>query len=639
MNRQHVIALAAGLPAIAVFVAFGVIEGGHPPTVWYPAAIILLALLAAVLLGTGSVLVPVPLAVATLCLAAFTLWGFATILWADERAVALDGSAKTLLYLAAFALFACLPWRRWSATVALSAFVLATAVVTSAIFLLPNVDDFSSRPFLFGRLADPVGYPNGNAALLLSAFWPAVVLASRRELPGVLRAFLVAAAGGLLELVVATQSRGAAVAALATLLFVVALLPGRVRLLVTLAPVVAVTGIMSSLLIRLGDLSLDDRELREAVADARGGYLLSLGVLFAIGLVLAFGDSWFRRVLPRRSRAFALAVLLALTAAASGVALARIDDVRDVIETSRFSDQQVDGGRLELWRVGLQEFRRHPFIGIGVDNFAVPYTRERRSDDEEPIYPHSLLVRIPSQTGIVGTLLFAGFLTGAALAAFRAARPDSATAAVVLAATLPAVGWAIQGSLDWFWELPALAAPAFAFLALAGRVAVADSPGMVLRGRALQVVAGACVVAMVLLLPLWLSARNVEIAGREWSRDPARALSRLDLAARLNPLSDTPAVTAGAIASRRRDFRSMAAFYAESLERNPYSWYAHLQLAVADSQTGRQRAALQSIRRARELNPLEPVLVNVERQLEQGRRPDPRALDRYFIEQAGDLIR
>ena len=31
--------------------------------------------------------------------------------------------------------------------------------------------------------------------------------------------------------------------------------------------------------------------------------------------------------------------------------------------------------------------------------------------------------------------------------------------------------WAVHGSVDWFWELPALAAPAFAWLGLAGGLA------------------------------------------------------------------------------------------------------------------------------------------------------------------------
>jgi hypothetical protein len=39
------------------------------------------------------------------------------------------------------------------------------------------------------------------------------------------------------------------------------------------------------------------------------------------------------------------------------------------------------------------------------------------------------------------------------------------------------------------------------------------------------------------------------------------------------------------------------------------------------------------------LNPIERLLIDVERQLREGRRPDPRAIDRHFLRHAGGLIR
>ena len=68
--------------------------------------------------------------------------------------------------------------------------------------------------------------------------------------------------------------------------------------------------------------------------------------------------------------------------------------------------------RYDFWRVALLEFKRHPVQGIGPNNFLVPYLEERRSS-EEPIYPHSILLGLLSQTGLIGTALFIGFLTSA----------------------------------------------------------------------------------------------------------------------------------------------------------------------------------------------------------------------------------
>jgi O-antigen ligase len=73
----------------------------------------------------------------------------------------------------------------------------------------------------------------------------------------------------------------------------------------------------------------------------------------------------------------------------------------------------LDGrSRDEFWSVALQEFAQQPLGGIGAGNFAAAYVRERKSF-EEPADPHSLPVRILSQTGIVGAALFLGFLAAA----------------------------------------------------------------------------------------------------------------------------------------------------------------------------------------------------------------------------------
>ena len=72
-----------------------------------------------------------PLAAGVLALAAlaaFTVWSFLSITWADARGDAWDGANRTLLYLLVFALFAALPWKAAEASILLGAFALATAV-------------------------------------------------------------------------------------------------------------------------------------------------------------------------------------------------------------------------------------------------------------------------------------------------------------------------------------------------------------------------------------------------------------------------------------------------------------------------------------------------------------------------------
>src|SRR6185437_10010781 len=108
------------------------------------------------------------------------------------------------------------------------------------------------------------------------------------------------------------------------------------------------------------------------------------------------------------------------------------------------------------------------------------YYLTMRRTGEEPSWTHSLELRLLAHTGIVGFLLFGGFLVAAASAAARTRRRGDADARLLAAALLmPLVVWLIHGSLDWFWEVPALSGPALGFLGAAGGL-----------GTALGVVAG-----------------------------------------------------------------------------------------------------------------------------------------------------
>ena len=138
-------------------------------------------------------------------------------------------------------------------------------------------------------------------------------------------------------------------------------------------------------------------------------------------------------------------------------------------------------------RVALLEFRRHPLAGVGVDNFAESYVRDRRSR-EEPLYPHSLELGVLEQTGIVGGLLFAGFVVAAGIAVLRGVGrgPDLAGGAA-RAGVVAALYVAIHGSGDWLWEFPALAATSLAWVGLAASRPPAEAPAAPRANRLLSV--------------------------------------------------------------------------------------------------------------------------------------------------------
>src|SRR6185436_10711390 len=135
-------------------------------------------------------------------------------------------------------------------------------------------------------------------------------------------------------------------------------------------------------------------------------------------------------------------------------------------DTSYFS-AGVGGNRYDFWRVAWNEFKAHPVAGVGVDNFQLDYLRDRRSI-EEPLYPHSVELRLLSETGVVGAALFLAFVACVVAALRRLRRFPPDRRALAGGAVAVVVYFVIHGSIDWFWEIPA--AGGLAILALGGAV-------------------------------------------------------------------------------------------------------------------------------------------------------------------------
>ena len=70
----------------------------------------------------------------------------------------------------------------------------------------------AGHPLLGGRLDFPVTYWNGQAAIALVAFWPAIALAAERKLHPSFRAVALGGATAMLALWIGTQSKGGGVA-------------------------------------------------------------------------------------------------------------------------------------------------------------------------------------------------------------------------------------------------------------------------------------------------------------------------------------------------------------------------------------------------------------------------------------------
>jgi hypothetical protein len=245
-------------------------------------------------------------------------------------------------------------------------------------------------------------------------------------------------------------------------------------------------------------------------------------------------------------------------------------------------------------------------------------------------------------TGIVGALLFAAFIVLAFVAAIRARRRGPPLGRVIVAAAmLPVVEWLIHGSIDWFWEMPALSGPALGFLAVAGslsvrRTSTADedaparqptddavpAPRRRDAARPLVVALGvlaAGAAAVVLVFP-YLSVREVSTASDIQSSNPQGALHDLSIAADLNPLDSDPDRLAGAIALRTGQYQVALQRFDRSIAREPGGWFSWLGAGLAASELGDRRRARHDYQAAHALYRKQPVIDAALKRVD-GRRP------------------
>ena len=631
--------LVPGLIVVALLLVWAVHDGGYDADTWYWGALVMLGLLTAITVGRGvrSVRISRSGQVALLAFALYVAWSYLSISWAQSPGDALEGSNRALLYLLVFANMLVLPWTARSALIALLTFVVGVGVIALVLLVrLASADNVASL-VIGGRLAAPTGYFNSTAALFTIEALTAIVLASRRELPGLLRGVLIGLACAGLQLSVIVQSRGWLFTLPLVALVVIVLVPDRLRVAAAaVIPVAATVGPIHRLL-HVYQAGASEATLNHAAALAGHSALLLCGMAIVAATLIAWGESLLpaRPPNPARRRLLGIVVVAATVAAVAvgGAAATHRHPVRFVVRQwdgfshtqtastgSHFTD--VGSGRYDFWRVALDAFLAHPIGGLGQDNFD-DYYMPRRRTSEEPAWTHSLELRLLAHTGLVGFVLFFTFLVAAIAAALRGRRhPTSEFARWVGAAALvPLIVWVIHGSVDWFWEIPALSGPALGFLAMAGALARPQVPALqgedvrstlrahrALRRGALPVGGLAVLAAVVVLGFPYLSVREVSEASNLRARDPAQALSDLSTAADLNPLSSDPGRLGGTIALSTGDYANAQARFDQSIKREPGGWYAWLGAGLAASGLGERSVARHDYEVAASINKQEPVI-------------------------------
>ena len=641
------------LPAVAAaaVLLFLTVRGDESiPVTWQVCNIFLLALLALCLVTVPAAGSPSRVTVAAAgLLGAYALWSYLSIAWAGQKADAWDGANRTALYAIVFCIFALWPLGRRGATLIVAGFGAAIGLLACVALAKAAVADDPGNLFFNGRLGWPIQYPNATVALWFIGFWPCVMLGVRREVHPLLRGAFLALAVVLAETGLLGQSRGWLAALPFVVVFFLVISPGRVRLTWALVAVGVATLIVGGSVLDVLDAIGDGQSGAGEIDTAVGGIVAVALLVGALGAVAGYLD---RRVqVPastgRRVGAAMVAVALALSVTGCGAFVASqgnpVSWADERWEEFKAGKQPTAGGgdrftqtlgssRYDFWRVALDGFEREPIVGIGADNYRHDYQRSGDSG-EEPYYPHSMVLRTLGQTGLIGAAILLAAIACALVAGLRAIRERSGLASAVAAGALTSFAYfLVHGSIDWFWELPALGGPAFA---LAG-VAAGLRPRRAIHPRdprardplargGLPLVAAVLGVGLLLasFAPPMLSAYSTKRARDIVNEDPARAGEALDLfdrAAGLNPHSTIPRLFSASTVIALGQPQLAAPYYRDAIDRDPADQYSHLALGALESTAGHRAAAERLLREAVALKPRDPLARDLLERVRAGRR-------------------
>lgn len=620
------------LPTIALAVVVlaatwmgGVASGGYFAGGWTPVALLLAALLLLISLTAAPAASRNlgPAIAAAALLAAYAIWTQASMLWSPNAGEAWSGAGQAVLYLLVFLVSLLLisqgASRRW----VLAASVLGPALV--AAFTLPALGSSVEELFQDGRLVGSVGYYNGEAAFLMLPFWIGIYLGGSRRLHPLLRGAML---GGLVlsaGVAILPQSRGAMVAmALSAVVFF--LFSGqRLRGLLALAPVAAAVFFAFPGLNEVYLAYAGERSMEAAITEATPAVWLGAAGAGVYGVVWGIIDRWWRPPGGLVRLVGGVALICIVGAALIGGVLIQervgspvtlAQDKWQAFKTGDTSGQEESrylsasgSGRILPWEVAWQDFKANPLLGVGTRNYEATYFQLRDEAGGEVRQAHSLPLEILAERGIVGGILFFGFLGVCAIRGVwrRFGRLGSEGKAQAGALLAGASYWFVHSSAEWFWELPAITLVAFVYLALL----VAPWRGEIVEApRRLPVVgfasAGLAALALVLVIPLF--AANYYAQQSRSADSPEAALAAVERARDFNPLDSRLARREAELAMEAGAWDRAETSYEEAIRLDPEHYGPHLLLGSYYERRGQFEQALEEYRAARELNPLQPGL-------------------------------
>jgi O-Antigen ligase len=592
------------LVAVALLLAFR--GGGSVVEEWAPVAVgtaVALAALAAV----GSLpAIPRNAWPALSALAAYVGWSAVSLTWSASPERTVEAVARlTLLLVAALvgASYAARPGAARALAIALAAAGAGTVLAVEVKVLSGSTGAFTGT-----RLAWPIDYANGEAALLWLPLPALLAGAAAERIPPLGRAFAAAAAALALATGLMTLSRGAAIALVATLVVCIAFAVERSRLALTIAAIALPVASLGT--------RLTAGTPGEVAADAASrGRAAALSALVAALLVLALASlERFRSSAFGRAKApAAIAVWAAVLTVGAGLFLvhygrpdnwltARWHEFRDPQlglpeDASRFGT--ATSARYDYWRVALRTFAAHPLSGEGAGAFAVPWF-QHRSIDLNVTDPHSWEAAALAETGVIGFVLLGASLLIPLRRSVRARESVGDFVSVALIGS--GAYFALHASLDWLLLIPAVAVPSFVVVGACSATGASPAVHFARAPQRSAAVVGA-LAAIALAVPVYLSTALTARAEDQAATSAAEALRNLSFAASLNPWALQPLIIRSVVLQSNGEYERAVAAAEEATRRGPRDWTAWAALAGARNRAGDTRGARVANRRAAALNP------------------------------------
>jgi O-antigen ligase len=256
-------------------------------------------------------------------------------------------------------------------------------------------------------------------------------------------------------------------------------------------------------------------------------------------------------------------------------------------------------GRIDLWRIAVDEFERHPLAGSGAGTYEGVYLLHRTTSGKVRD-AHSLYIETLGELGVVGLLILVAALLVPVVGAVRARRQPLVPAALGVY-----VAYLFHAGVDWDWEMTGISLAAL--LCGAALVLATREPGEwrpvrpLVRGPLLVLTLAVCGFSFVGLLgnTAIASSQSAIVDGR-WANAAAQARRAL----RWAPWSPHGHQYLGEAQFALGQKQAGLANVRRAIAEDPNDWDLRWTLALLTAGTARRDATLAALR----LNPRSPEL-------------------------------